>query len=152
MCTWFDYAYVVHPYLKIHTGGCMSFKYGMVHSKSSNKKLNRKSSTKAGVVGVSDYLTYNIWICLFMVAQEYNIKQNILFQDNQSAIKMEKTGRSRALVTPGKLIYVTSLLSKRLKVTKCLLHTVAQNICSQIFTKALHGALFAKFCDAIMGC
>ena len=55
---------------------------------SSKNKLNTKSSTKAEVVGVSDYLTYNIWICLFMVSQVYDIKQNILVQYNQIEIKM----------------------------------------------------------------
>ena len=38
--------------------------------------------------------------CLFMGAQGHEIKQNILFQYNQNAIKMEKTGRSRAQGTP----------------------------------------------------
>ena len=101
LCTKVDAAYGVHPDLKIHTGGCMSFGYGMVHCKSSKQKLNTKSSIKDEVVGVSDYLPNNIWICLFMGAQGYEIKQNILFQDNQSAINMEKkkkkllTGNSR---------------------------------------------------------
>ena len=93
LCKWVDAAYGVHPDLKSHTGGCMSFGYGIVHCKSSKKKLNTKSSTEAKVVGVSDYIPYNIWICLFMGAQGYDIKQNILFQDNQSAINMEKNGK-----------------------------------------------------------
>ena len=68
----------------------MYFGYGMVHCKSSKQKLNTKSSIEVEVVGISDYLPYHIWIFLFMRAQRYNIKQNILFHDNQSTIKMEK--------------------------------------------------------------
>ena len=30
------------------------------------KKINTKSYTEAEVVGLSDYLPYNIWICLFI--------------------------------------------------------------------------------------
>ena len=71
LCTWVDAAYVVHPDLKIHTVSCMSFGYGLVHCKSRKKKLNTKSSTEVEVVGVSDYLPYNIWIYLFVVAQGY---------------------------------------------------------------------------------
>ena len=71
----------------------MSFSYGLVHFKSSKQKLNTKSSTEEEVVGVSDYLPYNIWICQFMAYQGFGIKQNILFQDNQSVIKMEKDGK-----------------------------------------------------------
>ena len=39
-----------------------------------------------------------------MGAQGYYIKQNILFQDNQIAINMEKVIRSHALGNPGKFI------------------------------------------------
>ena len=74
LCTWVDAAYGVHPDLKIHTGGCISFVYGMVHFKSTKQKLNTKSFTNAEVLGVSNYLPYNIWICLFMGAQGYDIK------------------------------------------------------------------------------
>ena len=93
LCTWVDAAYGVNPDLKIYTGGCMYFGQGVVHCKSGTQKINTKSSTKAEVVSVSCYLTYNIWICLFMGAQRYDIKKNILFQDNQSAINMEKNGK-----------------------------------------------------------
>ena len=62
----------------------------MVHFNSIKQKLNTKISIEAKVVGVSDYLPYNIWIYLFMIAQGYDIKQNILIQDNQSEKNMEK--------------------------------------------------------------
>ena len=91
-CTWVDATHGVHPDLKIHTGDCVSFGYGTVHCKSSKQKIYTKSFTKAELLGVSNYLPYNIWICLFMLAQGYDIKQNILFQDNQSAINMQKNG------------------------------------------------------------
>ena len=89
-CTWVDAGYEAHPDLKIHTGGYMYFGYGMVHCKSSKQKINTKGSTETKVISESDYLPYNIWIWLFIVAQGYDIKQNILFQDNQSATNMEK--------------------------------------------------------------
>ena len=73
-CTWVDATHGVQPDLKIHTGDCVSFGYSTVHCKSSKQKLNTKSSTKAEVLGVSNYLPYNIWICLFMLAQGYDIK------------------------------------------------------------------------------
>ena len=66
-----------------------------------------------------------------MGAQEYAIKQNILFHDNQS-ILMEKTERNRALGTSGTSIYVIYLLRTRLKATKCQFRTAAQNKCLQI--------------------
>ena len=105
----------------------------MVRCKYSNQELNTKNSTEAEVFGVSDYLPYNILICLLMGAQGYDIKQNIFFQNNQSAINMEKRERSLALENPGTLIYITSLLRTGFKARKINFHTVSQNICSHIF-------------------
>ena len=65
LSTWVDAAYWVHPDLNIHTYGSTSSGYGLVHCKSS-KKMNIKCSTESKVGVVSDYLSYNIWICLFM--------------------------------------------------------------------------------------
>ena len=49
---------------------------------------------KEKIVYVSEYLPYNILIMNFMSAQGYNIKNNILYQDKQSGIHMEKNGRN----------------------------------------------------------
>ena len=67
---------------------------GIIHTKSSKQKLNTKSSTEAEVVGLSEYLPYNIWLLHFLEAQGYPIKNNIVYQDNQSAIRMERNGRN----------------------------------------------------------
>ena len=87
-----DVAYAVHPNMRSHTGGAMSMGWGVLHSKSRKQKLNTKSSTEAELVGVSEYLPHNIWLMNFMEAQGYKVKHNILYQDNESANKMEKNG------------------------------------------------------------
>ena len=70
----------------------MLFGRGIIHSKLSKQKLNTKSSTEAELVAVSDYLPYHIWMINFLKYQGYEIKDNILYQDNQSAIRMEVNG------------------------------------------------------------
>ena len=60
--TYVDASYAIHPDMRSHTGGDMSFGRGVVHTKSSKQKLNTKSSTKFKVVGISDYIPYNIWL------------------------------------------------------------------------------------------
>jgi hypothetical protein len=77
-----------------HTGGIISMGKGMIHCKSSTQKINTKSTTESELVGVNEYLLYDIWYILFFRAQGCKIKQNILFQDNESAIKMEVNGRN----------------------------------------------------------
>ena len=67
---------------------------GILHGKCSKKRLNVKSSTEAYVVGVSEYIPYNIWLLLFMGEPGYVVKDNVLCQDNQSTLLMLKNGRN----------------------------------------------------------
>ena len=91
--TYVDVAYGVHVDLRSQTGGVMSMGHGTFSQKSRKQKLNTKSSTEAEVVGVADMLPYNIWLRNFLKSQGYILTENILYQDNQSAIRMEKNGR-----------------------------------------------------------
>ena len=90
---WIDAAYAVNNDMKSQTGGTMSMGTGILHSKCSKQKLNVKSSTEAELVGVSEYIPYNIWLLMFLKEQGYEIKENILYQDNQNTIRMLKNGK-----------------------------------------------------------
>ena len=116
----------------------MSFGYGMVHFNPSKQKINTKSSTEAEVVGVSDCLTYNIWICLLIVTQGYDIKQNILFQDNQSAIKMDINGK-RSCTSNSRHIDIRYFFAKdRVKSNKMSIsYCSTEHMLADFFSKAL---------------
>ena len=60
---------------------------------SSKQKLNTKSSTEADLVGVHDVLTQVIWTRYFIKEQGHMIQDNVIYQDNQSAIRLEKNGK-----------------------------------------------------------
>ena len=45
------------------------------------------------MVGVSDYLSNTVWLLKFLEAQGYKAKKCILYQDNESAIKLLKFGK-----------------------------------------------------------
>ena len=66
---------------------------GALYAKSSKQKLNGKSSTEAELIGVSEYLLYNIWMINFFKAQGYAIVNNILYRDNQSVIRIKKRSK-----------------------------------------------------------
>ena len=66
LVTWVGAAYAVYENMRSQTGGAMSFGRGLVHGRSSKQKLNTKSSTEAEVVGVGEYLPYNIWMINFL--------------------------------------------------------------------------------------
>ena len=65
-------------------------------SRSSKQKLISNSSTEAKVIGVSYHLHYNLWTVYFLKTQGYELSCNILYQDNQSAIILEKNGLKSA--------------------------------------------------------
>jgi len=92
MESWVDAAYGVHNDMKSHTGGCMSWGLGVLLTMCIKQRLNVKSSTEAEVVGVSDFLPNMIWARMFIEAQGYSIDENILHQDNMSAMKIKTNG------------------------------------------------------------
>jgi hypothetical protein len=150
--TWIDAAYAVHPNMRSHTGGAMSMGTGVLHCKSSKQKLNTKSSTEAEVVGTSDYVPYSIHMAMFMKHQGYELKSNVLFQDNQSAIKMETNGRNSCTGNSRhvdiRYFFVKDRVDKNeLKIEYC----PTQQMLADYFTKPLQGTLFHNMRRVIMG-
>ena len=92
MKAWANASYAVHDNMRGHTGGVTSFGTGATHHKSGKQKLNAKSSTETAVTGTSDYLPWVVWTKRFMKKQGYEIQETVFYQDNESAIKMEKNG------------------------------------------------------------
>ena len=87
-----------------------------------------------------------------MISQEYDIKQKFLFQDNQSAINMEKNGKKSCTGNSRHIdiryfFAQENIESKKNSIAYC----TTVHILAGFFTKSLQGALFAKFCDVIMG-
>ena len=70
----------------------MSMGGGAALSVSKMQKLTTKSSTEAELVGVDDVMPQVIWTRNFLLAQGYDIKNNIVYQDNKSAILLETNG------------------------------------------------------------
>ena len=66
---------------------------GEAYVQSIIKNLNTKSSTEAKLVGLDGVLTQEMWTHYFLKEQGYMINKNIIYLDNQSAIKLEKNGR-----------------------------------------------------------
>ena len=93
MYTWVDASNAVHQDMRSHTGGAISFGGGALNVMSCNQRLNTTSSTEAEVVGTSDDVPKNIWFQMFLEEQGYPVKENVLYQDNQSAIRLERSGR-----------------------------------------------------------
>ncbi len=61
---------------------------------STKQKLNTRSSTETEIVGVDDCMPAICWTRCFFEAQGYQVTENIVYQDNKSAILVEKNGKA----------------------------------------------------------
>jgi hypothetical protein len=150
--TCIDAAYAVHDNMRSHMGGLISLGTGLVHGKSSMEKINTKSSTEAEVVGLAEYLPYNIWFLHFMRAQGYDIRSNTIYQDNKSAILMKKNGRNSCTGNSRHIdvryFWIKDKIDQgEVKVKYLPTHLML----ADFFTKPLVGNLFHKMREYVMG-
>lgn len=88
-------AYAVHSdNTRRYMRGLVSIGIGIIHGKSAMQKINIKSTCESELVVTAEYLPYIIWIIIFMQAQKYKIKDSVIYQDNKSAILLERSRRN----------------------------------------------------------
>ena len=130
----------------------MSFGRGVFHTRSTKQRINTRSSTESELVGMYEYMPYNIWVQNFMEAQGYKLKSNIIYQDNQSAIKMETNGRAscsdRSRHINIRYFFVKDYVRRNeIQIQYC----PTDKMLADYFTKPLQGSLFRKFRAIVMG-
>jgi hypothetical protein len=135
-----------------HTGAGLSLGRGFPIVNSTKHKLNTRSSTEAELVSVDDCMPMILWTRYFLLEQGYDINENILFQDNKSAMLLEKNGRAssskRAKHINVRYYFVTDRIAKgELKMQWC----PTTDMIADYMTKPLQGKLFRRFRDLIMG-
>jgi hypothetical protein len=91
-----DASYAVHVDMKSHTGGAMTLGKGSRYSTSVKQKLMTRSLTEAKVVAVHDVMPQMLWTAYFMKGQGVHVPDSILYQDNMSAMLLEKNGLASA--------------------------------------------------------
>ncbi len=150
--SWVDASYAVHPDMKSHTGGLLSFGTGGLICKSGKQKLNTRSSTEAEVVGASDYLPNVIWVHMFLEKQGYKMKESVMGQDNKSAMKLEKNGRMSAGQKSRHINIRYFWIKDRTEANGIhIRHCPTFEMLADFFTKPLQGAQFQRFRDVILG-
>ena len=119
---------------------------------STKQKLNTRSSTETEVVAVDDLMPAILWTRLFLEAQGYGVTENIIYQDNQAAILLEKNGKAssgkRTKHINMRYFFVTDRIVKRDASARWC---PTGDMTGDFLTKPLQGALFRKFRDLIMG-
>jgi hypothetical protein len=138
--------------MKSHTGGVVSFRRGAINSKSSKQKLNTKSSAEAELVVASDYLPYPIWGKNFLEAQGDVLKENVLYQDNQSTIHFKKNGQKSCGPNSRHIDIRYFFIKDGLGIKNVSVHYCpTEQMLADFFRKPLQGNHFRKFREVIMG-
>ena len=143
---WVDSSYAVHPDYRSHTGIVMTMGKGSPINVSCKQKLNVKSSTEAELVGADDAMSYVMWTKYFPNEQGYEETTSIMYQDNQSAIILEKNGtklsskRTRHMNI--RYFYITDCIKKGdLAIKYC----PTGKMIADFLTKPLQGSKFINF-------
>ena len=150
--TWYvDAAFGVHKDMKSHTGAVMMLGKGCIQSISTKQKVNSRSSTEAELISMDDVLSKVQWTKLFMQEQGCNIKQNIIYRDNTSSMKLEMNGKmssgKRTRHLEIKYFYVTDLIKrKEIDMKYC----PTDLMLADYMTKPLSGTKFHQFRKKIM--
>ena len=120
-------------------------------SSSMKQKLNTRSSTESEIVGVDDFMPSNLWTRNFLNAQDYDVTGKIIFQDNNSAILLEKNGKSSSGKKPKKLNIRYFFVTDRIKKGEVMVDWCPNyDMAVKFFTKPNQGLLFRQFRDMIM--
>ena len=143
---------MVHKETRSHAGDFVTIVIGISYAQSSKQKLHTNISIYVNLVRVYDVLTQLIWNRYFLKNQENKICDNVIYKDNQSAIKLEKNGRGSSRKQTRHIniryCFITDRITKeKTSVEFCTtLDTIRDN-----FTKALQGSQFCCFRNIIIG-
>ena len=95
---------------------------------------------------------WTLWAKRFLEEQGYHLKRNIFYQDNESAIKLEKNGQTSS---SGKTRHIhiryffTKDVVKRENID--ISHCPTEEMIADFYTKPLQGKQFKKMRDILMG-
>ena len=146
--------------MKSHTGGELSLGTGSVIAMSTKQKLNTTSSTEAELVGVSDSLGFNMWCTYFFKAQGQELgdgnvaigDRNILYQDNESCIKLAKNGKASSTKRTRHIHIRYFAVTDRVKKQEIEIHYCpTKEMLGDFYTKPIQGSLYRKFRNSILG-
>jgi hypothetical protein len=138
-----DAAYGLNEDGKSVTGSAITIgDAGPVHAKSSKQKIVTKSSTEAEFVGTSDSVNQALHLREFMLMQGHDVKDIILYQDNQSCMALIKKGKSSSERTRHMNIRQFWITEKVKEGILTVEYLPTERMFANILTKPLQGGQF----------
>ncbi len=146
-----DASFATHPNMRGHTGGALTMGTGCPLVTSTKQKCNLCSATICELVAVDKMIGQILWTWLFMQAQGIKVTDNILYQDNKSAILLETNGQASSSKQTKHIkiwyYYVVDCIAKGdLSVVWC----PTKKMIADFLAKPLQGKVFQQFRDVLM--
>lgn len=137
--------------MRSQSGRTLTLGRGSIYSSLTLQRLNIRSSTEAELVGASDLMPQILWIRYFLRTQEYDVRDNIPYQDNQSVILLETNGKDssgkRTRHIDIRYIFICDrIASGKLFVKVC----PTEDMVGDFIIKSLQSAPFRKFRDQVL--
>jgi Reverse transcriptase (RNA-dependent DNA polymerase) len=146
-----DGSFATHHNMRSHTGGYMTVGKGAAYAVSIKQKLNTRSSTEAELVAVNDVIAQVIWTRYFLQAQGMEVGPSKIYQDNLSAMLMEKNGRGSSSKRTRHIDIRYFFIADRVNSKQVTIeHCPTELMIGDFFTKPLQGAAFHKFRKQIL--
>jgi hypothetical protein len=134
-------------------GSLVTFGAETVASFLNKQKCNTKSSTETEIISLHDKLSDVIWIRYFAKCQGYNINECIIFQDNMSALSLEKNGRMSSSKRTKHIKAKYFLIKDYYNAGKIdLRYCPTGQMWADVLTKPLQGQLFREMQAFLQNC
>ncbi len=126
---------------------------GFPISVSTKQKLNTRSSTESELVGVNDMMPIIHLTHYFLLSQGYGVVKNLLLQDNQSSILLERNGRALRGKRMRHINIHYFFISDWVNMKEVSLHwcPTKEMVLDDFWTKPLQGSHFRVLREYIMG-
>jgi hypothetical protein len=113
--------------------------------------LNTKSSTEAELVGVDDRMPQILWTRYFLEAQGYKVRENKIYQDNQSDMLLENNGRGSSSQRTRHINIRYFFMNDRIQAKEVSVeYCPTGEMNGDFFTKPLQGSPYRKFRNRVM--
>ena len=147
-----DGSHAIHSDTKGHSGMFTTMGKGALISAAKKLGIVTTSSTETEIVSTGERLPKCTWFRYFRIAQGDKITEDVLMQDNKSAILLQKnwpfsTGKGSKHINIRYFFVVDKIKHKEIKVIYC----PTGEMVADFNTKPLQGKLFFHFRNTIMG-
>ena len=144
---WFDGLYAVHPDMHSQTSGTMSLVMWYTISTSIKQKIHTKSSTETELIAAYDLMLHILWTNYFLNWQGNNAKDTIFYQDNKSAILLNKNGKKSSSKRTKHIAIRYYFITDRVKADELnIRYCPTGDMVADYFKKPLQGNKFYQFC------